>query len=120
MISETDSMIYADDLIERRRELLDELDGATGEELIDVQNELEDIEEISMYCSDFEYGGYIIHEDYFETYIEQFIADVYYEVYNLVESCSWPVVTIDYEASAEDAKVDYTTVEYKGETFYTR
>jgi hypothetical protein len=120
MISETADMVYADDLIERRTELLDELEYATGQELIDVQNEIEDIEEISMYCSDFEYGGYIIHEDYFKDYIEQLIADVYHEVYDLVESYSWPVVTIDYEASAEDAKVDYTEVEYKSETFYTR
>ncbi len=120
MISETDNMLYADDLIERRTELLDELDGASGQELIDIQNELEDIEEISMYCSDFEYGGYIIHEDYFKDYIEQWIADVYHEVYDLVESYSWPVVTIDYEESADIAKMDYTEVEYKGETFYTR
>lgn len=120
MISETDNMIYSENLATRRTELLDELEYATGQELIDVQNELEDIEEISMYCSDFEYGGYIIHEDYFTTYIEQLIADVYYEVYEIVENCSWPIITIDYEASADEAKMDYTEVEYKGETFYTR
>jgi hypothetical protein len=120
MINETDNMLYADDLIERRQEILDEIDTATGEELNVLQDELEDIEEISTYCSDFDYGGYIIHEDYFKNYIEELIADAYHEVYDLVESHSWPVVTIDYEASAEDAKMDYTEVEYKGETFYTR
>ena len=118
--------IYTDDLITRREEIIEEInDGLTGTLIAqsDLENLIEEFYEIAQIeadCSDFSYGETLIHEDNFVDYIEQLISDVYHEVYEVVEKCSWPVVTIDYEQSANDAKMDYTEVEYRGDTYYTR
>jgi len=118
--------IYTDDLIPRRQEIIDEInDGLTGtlisySELNSLIEEFYEIAQIEADCSDFDYGDTLIHEDNFVEYIEQLIADAYYETYKLVEESSWPVITIDYEQSASDAKMDYTEVEYLGETYLCR
>lgn len=119
-------IIYTDDLATKQQELIEHIEFLESEEDINnveldaAKKELEEINDIEDECADFHYGATLIHEDYFKTYIEELIADAYYEVYDLVNSYDWPVVTIDYEESAEQAKIDYIVVTYEGEDYYTR
>jgi len=118
--------ISTDDLIDRKDEIIKEIEDALHNGLCDIDtfkdmvDEFYEISQIGADCSDFDYGATLIHEDNFTDYIEEFIADVYHETYQLVENCSWPVIKIDYEQSASDARMDYTEVEYLGETYLTR
>jgi len=59
-------------------------------------------------ASDWQYGETLINEDYFTQYIEELIDDCY-EMPKEINSGNWPWchVTIDYEAAANEAKVDY-------------
>lgn len=119
-------IIYTDDLVARQQELTEYIEFLESEddinevELDAAKAELEEINDIEDECADFHYGATLIHEDYFVDYIKELIADAYYEVYNLVNSYNWPVVTIDYEESADQAKIDYIVVTYEGEDYYTR
>lgn len=118
--------INTDDLIERKEEIKKEINDAIDNSLCDINtfksmvDELYEIADIEGYCTDFQYGDTLIHEDNFVEHIEQLIADVYHDVHEVVENASWPIVKIDYEQSAEDAKMDYTEVEYRGETYFVR
>jgi hypothetical protein len=118
--------IHTDDLVARRQEIIDEIEDAVNNTLPDIDtfhslvDEFYEIAEIDSYCSDFNYGETLIHEDNFQDYIENLIDDVYPEISEVVNTTNWPVITIDYEQSANDAKMDYTEVEYLGENYYTR
>jgi hypothetical protein len=118
--------INTDDLANRKQEIIDEIDDGLNNTLIarstliDLIDEFYEICEVEGYCSDFDYGDTLIHEDNFQDYIEELIADAYHEVYEIVEKSSWPVITIDYEESANQAKMDYTEVTYLGETYLCR
>ena len=73
-------------------------------------------------CSpDWPYGETLIHEDYFTNYIEEIIDDCY-ELPKEFNSGDWPWchMTIDYEAAADEAKQDYTEVNFDGATYYIR
>lgn len=118
--------IDTDDLIARKDEIITEIEDALHNSLCDIDtfkemiDEFYEIAEIEANCSDFDYGATLIHEDNFTEYIEEFISDVYHETYQLIENSSWPIIKIDYEQSANDAKMDYTEVEYLGETYLVR
>ena len=118
--------ITTDDLIERREEIISEIEDAIHNTLCDIDtfkdmiDELYEIADIESYCSDFSYGANLIHEDNFVNYIEELISDAYHEVYDVVENCNWPVIKIDYEQSANDARMDFTEVEYLGDTYLVR
>lgn len=118
--------IDTSDLIDRKNEIITEIEDALHNNLCDIDtfkdmvDEFYEIAEIESYCSDFNYGETLIHEDNFQDYIENLIDDVYPEVSQVVNNTNWPIITIDYEQSAEDAKMDYTEVEYLGETYLVR
>jgi len=92
----------------------------------EIQNWKEDwLDEIAEICeiekiedelgSEFEYGVTLIHEDYFEEYTEELLIDCGYISKDFP---SW--IEIDWEATANNVKQDYTEVEYQGETYYGR
>ncbi len=70
---------------------------------------------------DWMHGEQLIREDYFTCYIEQLIADCY-ELPKELTSGNWPYrhITVDYEAAAEEAKVDYHEVDFDGTTYLMR
>jgi hypothetical protein len=72
-------------------------------------------------CGDWQYGETLIRESYFTQYIEELIGSCY-ELPKELESGNWPWshITIDYEAAAEEAKQDYTTVDFDGVEYLIR
>jgi hypothetical protein len=92
----------------------------------EIQNWKEDwLDEIAEICeiekiedelsSEFEYGVTLVHEDYFEEYTEELLIECGYISKDFP---SW--IEIDWEATANNVKQDYTKVEYQGETYYAR
>lgn len=58
----------------------------------------------------------LIHDDHFEDYAQELAEDC-----GMVNSdATWPNNHIDWEAAANELKVDYSTVEYDGETYWYR
>lgn len=70
---------------------------------------------------DWDYGEQLIREDHFTAYIEGLIDDCY-EMPEQMNSGEWPYrhITIDYEAAAEEAKSDYTEIDFDGVTYLMR
>lgn len=63
----------------------------------------------------------LINEDYFTEHIKQLIEDCY-EMPEEFDSGNWPFnhMEMDWDGAAEEAKVDYITIEAEGETYYIR
>lgn len=102
-------------------EAIDDLNAWDNSEEAD---ELRNLQELAAECEgvpDWIYGAQLIREDYFTTYIENLI-DECYEMPKQINSGDWPWrhMTIDYEAAADEAKVDYTDVTFDGETYFVR
>ena len=64
---------------------------------------------------DWTYGATLIHADYFETYAEELCKDIGDLPQNIPD-----YIVIDWEATAENLKVDYTEVDFDGETYWVR
>lgn len=92
-------------------------DGDEGQELIKLKALADQCEGYG----DWGHGEALIHEDHFVKYIEELIDDCY-ELPKELSSGNWPYrhTTIDYEAAAEEAKADYTEVDFDGQTFFLR
>ena len=128
------------DLIDRKEELESERDSFTvtvkssqgqvdeGEEVQDPEqwaienpDDAEELAELVEVCeegegySDWIHGETLIHEDNFADYVEESCRDCGYLSKDIP---SW--IVIDWEATAENVKADYTTIDYKGETYYIR
>lgn len=137
----TDDVIDSRDIIARIEELEGERDGYeipedARESDTDESRELwaeanpQDAEELASLlalqseaeCSpDWVHGETLISEGYFTKYIEELIDDCY-EMPKALNSGEWPWrhVAVDYEAAAEEAKVDYMEVDFDGTTYLIR
>ena len=139
-LSNTDDTIDTRDLIARIEELKDDLglsEGDTGEAGENLRNtfnrdpaqadlwtELEALEKVADEASAspyYEYGETLIRESYFTTYIEELINECY-ELPKDLNSGKWPWrhMKLDYEAAANEAKVDYIECDYDGVTYLIR
>ncbi|WP_408953162.1 hypothetical protein [Lysobacter sp. Hz 25] len=83
--------------------------------------ELQELRSLADQCdhvSDWVHGETLIRESHFTDYIEQLIDDCY-EMPKEMKSGGWPWrhVSFDFEAAAEEAKVDYSEVTFWGETY---
>lgn len=105
-------MLDSRDLIEEANELraLDERD-EDEQELLDAIDELE-----NEGIEDWEYGAQFIREDYFEEYAQQLAEDIG----AIDPNASWPLTYIDWEAAARALQMDYTSVEFLGNTYFVR
>lgn len=63
---------------------------------------------------DWQHGETLIADSYFPQYAEELARDLY----DLPDH--WPIDHIDWEAAAEALKIDYTSADLDGETFYMR
>lgn len=72
-------------------------------------------------CIDWKYGETLIHRSHFIDYIEQLI-DECYEMPKEMKSGNWPWrhVKVDYKAAADEAEVDYISVDFDGEEYLIR
>ena len=73
-------------------------------------------EEAEDYASDWRYGETLIRDSYFEDYARQLAEDIG----AIKENASWPNNYIDWEAASEALKLDYTSVEFDGVTYWVR
>ena len=91
----------------------------------DDYEELRDLLELSKECENLAsawlHGEPLIARTYFVQYIEDLI-DECYELPKEFHRGGWPYryITIDYQAAADEAEGDYTSVEYQGREFLIR
>lgn len=128
----TDDIFDSRDVIERIEALKDEWREATehdpdefvmfeddwavglGEEGAAELMALEDLRsEIS--SSEFDFGITFIREDYFPEYVQELVSDVG----DMPREIPGYIV-IDWDATADNLRIDYSTVEFRGETYLYR
>lgn len=111
-ISNADDIIDSRDVIERIAEL-----EADEERTEDESEELAALqalaEEASQYAPDWEYG---VRDSYFEEYARE-LAD---DIGAMDRNANWPLCHIDWEAAADSLKMDYTSVDFDGVTYWVR
>ena len=61
------------------------------------------------------FGVVLIHESYFEDYAEEYAVDIG----AISSDAPWPIWYIDWKAAAEALQMNYTGVDFDGETYYT-
>lgn len=81
----------------------------------DELKEIEEIDTIEDNCSEFTYGETLIADFYFEDYCRDFCEEVGYI------SKDFPsFIEIDWDATANNMRQDYTEAEYQGTTYFFR
>jgi hypothetical protein len=127
-ITNSEDVLDSRDIITRIEELQaerDEQPDRWAEENPDDAEELASLEKLAAqaepYAADWEYGETLIRDSYFVDYIEELIRDCY-EMPKEMTSGNWPYrhISIDYKAAAEEAKQDYTAVDFDGVTYWVR
>jgi hypothetical protein len=66
--------------------------------------------------ADWTHGATLIRESYFEDYAREFAQDVY----GYSEDSSWPLRHIDWEAAADELKIDYSEIDFDGVAYFVR
>ena len=109
MTNDFEDILFEEEEIQSWKEdWLDEI-----EEITDIEK-LED--EVNEYAGDnFEDGVYLIVEDDFEDFVEQDLEDCGYIPKDFP---TW--IEIDWEATANNVRQDYTEVEFRGTTYLFR
>ena len=111
------------DIIARIEQVKSDLDQARvdGNDTTDLEAELKALEEFaeeaSEYAPDWHYGETIIHEDYFTQYAQELSDEL-----SLGDGAMarWPFTHIDWEAAADELKMDYSVVGFNGIVYYIR
>lgn len=123
MINNNQDMIDSREVIGRIKELQD--DGVIPiEDLPEDNSEIdeEDAEELSSLlklqeqgetCGDWEHGATLIRDSYFEQYAQDFASDI-----GEIDTNGHMSGYIDWDRYAADLQVDYTQVEFSGETYW--
>ena len=115
-LEETESMTEEHDTVCRNlddsRESLRQWEEENAEELASLESLNEEGESE---FSDWSYGTSLINADYFEEYCQDM----------LVDCCTLPknlphYIVIDWEATADNLRADYTVIEFEGQTFLAR
>lgn len=72
-------------------------------------------------CGDWSYGETLILDGYFTDYIEELVNDCW-ELPKEFNSNQWPFnhIKMDWDSAADEAKQDYTTIDYGGKEYYMR
>jgi hypothetical protein len=110
------------DILEQQEEFANELEEGDdetfpeAEALDELQKELTLLTELkdAVNSSEWKYGLALINEDYFVTYAQELVEDTY------GKDTLPDFLVIDWEATAEAIKMDYTSVEFDDTTFYYR
>jgi len=131
--SNTDDVIDSRDIIARIEELESERDDWNNAEDIDGEKDpqtwedanKEDTEELKNltnlqdelkdYCADWEYGVTLVRESYWVDYVEELLEDIGDLPKDLPH-----YIEIDWDKTADNIQVDYTSAEFDGVTFWAR
>lgn len=90
----------------------DELDDDDREELAALRAFAEEGESLS----DWQYGETLIRDSYFEDYARELAEDIG----AVNPNASWPLTYIDWEAASDALKMDYTSLDFDGVTYWGR
>lgn len=95
---------------------------ATEDEPDELRQELVDLlEEVKGYGGDHQWRGdwypvTLIHDAHFEDYAREMAEDI-----GAVQAdAEWPAYCIDWERAANDLRIDYSSVDFNGETYWYR
>ena len=124
-----DDVIDSRDVIEAIEELQGEIEAKTHEsddeadveEVAELQAELDallKLQEQAEWASDWRHGEQLIRDSYFAEYAEELADDC-----GMVDrklASQWPYTCIDWERAARDLRMDYSSVEFDGETYWIR
>jgi hypothetical protein len=83
----------------------------------DEKTELDELETLENEISEFMHGETMILENDFEDYAREMAEDTHGKA---VREATWPFTCIDWEQAARELAMDYSTVEYQGESYYVR
>jgi hypothetical protein len=113
-ISNSDDVIDSRDVIAR----IDELENDENLDLVEVA-ELDALkalaEEAEQYAEDWSYGSTLIRDSYFTDYAEELCKDIGQLPRDIPD-----YIVIDWEATAENLKADYTSVDFDGVEYWVR
>jgi hypothetical protein len=123
-ITNSDDVIDSRDVIARIEELEAERDsfedGDWAEASPDEAAELASLQALAKdgenYADDWQYGATLVRDSYFEQYAEELAADIG----AIDPKASWPLNCIDWEAAADQLKIDYTAIDFDGVTYWVR
>ena|SRR5437868_15243805 len=72
--------------------------------------------EAAGYAADWRHGAMLVHDSHFQKYAEEEA-----EAMGLINTnASWPYTCIGWEKAATELQQDYTSVDFDGETYWTR
>jgi hypothetical protein len=120
-ISNSDDVIDSRDVIARIAELEDivppaeEDDGTFNDERAELAALKALADEAEGYAPDWQYGETLIRRSYFVEYVEELCEDCGYLPKDLP---SW--IVIDWDATARNVEVDYTSVDFDGVEYLVR
>ena len=93
---------------------LDDIEDKRGQ-IEDLQEELSMLLDVRSEVPEFSYGETLIYEDYWIEYVQELCEDCGYI------SKDFPYwIEIDWEATAKNVAMDYSTIELYGNTYYFR
>jgi hypothetical protein len=139
-ISNSDNIIDSRDIIERIEELESLRDGWMEEHNIpesefgnpdnkdwmewDNSSDADELkalqslqDELEGYCDDWKYGVTLIRDSYFEEYAEELCKDIG----EIPSNLPWYIAShIDWDGVADELKIDYTSADFDGVTFWAR
>lgn len=138
-ISNTDDILDSRTIIETLEELKEEAVSSFRDEDEDFEGDYDDLPEgwldehepelaedirvLEELCeegrqfADWEYGETLIHDSYFVQYAEDLAHDV---VPGMDQTQDWPFCHIDWEAAADSLRIDYSTIDFDGQTYWIR
>ena len=85
------------------------------DELTGLEEEAEDIFELRDDCNFYARGETLISSDIWEDHVREMTEDM-----DGIDTGNWPYNCIDWERAAEELRVDYTTITWRGQDFYVR
>ena len=115
----TDQTLDSRDVIERIAELRAEIGDAAPDDYVSEREDLAILEEFAKAASevsDWEHGGTLISDAYFERYAEELARDIG----AISDTDQWPVYFIDWEKAADALKNDYSEYTLNGFTYWAR
>lgn len=67
--------------------------------------------------SEWDSGATLVRDSYFKEYAQQYADDIHGSA---VRDATWPFDHIDWEDAADELRMDYTSVDFAGETYWYR
>ena len=98
------------DAIESARDAIEDFKEDEYDELLQLAKDGEN------YSSDWKYGATLIRDSYFREYAEDLARDCC----DMKSASEWPFRHIDWDAAADELKIDYSEIDFGGESYWIR